>query len=675
MKTNFNILKTSPLLKTMIVLAAVLMLSLQGLAQTAADTQIKNTASATYSDGTNNYNTVSNEVTVTVAKVAGLVITPDAQTNSNVVPGQQNVSFTFRVTNVGNFTDQVRFLANGASVRVVGAATVASANIVGTPNVNILTNGSDVLQSLAQNGFVDVEVKININAAAAAGSSIQVFLGDATTGTNFDNVASNSSANEVRTVSTGAVNGSREARGDISVTVDNDAQPRVNLTVPAGPVALGSDLTYSMNVCNDGQRVLSPVTGDTQIYVVAPIPAGTVLKAGQTYAAGTQFTTSPLSTAPTAATWVNTAPSPLSSVTRIRIPVGASIAAGTCTANVSFDVTITTTNANTPIYEIVDVFGNNTIGTLLTDQSGDSVASKGDGNANFNEPLQGGTVSTTQGFQQPTLLTKAGNVLIGPNGAANAVGPTNNNDDYTNKSVNTGIAGVAFGGNTTAAGTVVFTNTIQNTGNADDTFTLTAPTVPAGFTVEISTNGGTSYTTVSSGGSTTIAIPFGQSKNILVRVTAPSGQAVLTGYNTVIRATSGISTSNSNDTIDRLYTGFIRLNKSVTVANGTGVGGATDAVPGAVITYSIAYSNIAGTGGTGNITLNASNFVITEDGNAGNNNWGTFTTQVVGAGGASDTNGGTITGNTTTTSTVLTDTVGTLNAGASGTFTFKRVIK
>lgn len=282
MKTNFNRLKTSPLLKTMMVLAAVLMLSLQGLAQTAADTQIKNAASATYSDGTNSYNTVSNEVTVTVAKVAGLVITPDAQTNSNVVPGQQNVTFTFRVTNVGNFTDQVRFLANGASVRVVGAATVASANIVGTPNVNILTNGSDVLQTLAQNGFVDVEVKININAAAAAGSSIQVFLGDATTGTNFDNVAANSSANEVRTVSTGAVNGSREARGDISVTVDNDAQPRVNLTVPAGPVALGSDLTYSMNVCNDGNRVFSPVTGDTQIYVVAPIPAGTVLKAGQT---------------------------------------------------------------------------------------------------------------------------------------------------------------------------------------------------------------------------------------------------------------------------------------------------------------------------------------------------------------------------------------------------------
>ncbi len=658
------------------MLAAVLMLSLQGLAQTAADTQIKNTASATYSDGTNSYSTVSNEVTVTVAKVAGLVITPDAQTNPSVVAGQENVSFTFRVTNVGNFTDQVRFLASGASVRVTGAATVASANIVGTPNVDILTNGSDVLQTLTQNGFVDVEVKLNINANAAASSSIQVFLGDAATGTNFDNVASNSSANEVRTVSTGAVNGSREARGDISVTVDNDAQPRVNLTVPAGPVALGSDLTYSMNVCNDGQRTLSPVGTDTQIYVSAPIPAGTVLKAGQTFPAGTQFTTSPLSTAPTAATWVNTAPSPLSSVTRIRIPVGASVATGVCTANVGFDVTITTNNANTPIYEIVDVFGNNSIGTLLTDQSGDAVVGKGDGNANFNEPLFGGTVSPTQGFQQPTLLTKTGNVLIGPLSNANAVGPTNNNDDYTNKSVNTGIANVAFGGNTTAGGNIVFTNTIQNTGNADDTYTLTAPTVPAGFTVEISTNTTTpSYTTVSGGGSTTIAIPFGQSSNILVRVTAPSGQAVLTGYNTVIRATSGISTSNSNDTIERLYTGFIRLDKSVTVANGTGVGGAADPVPGAVITYSITYTNIASTGGTGNITLNAGSFVITEDGTAAPNNWGTFTTQVVGAGGASDSNGGTITGNTTTTSTVLTDTVGTLNAGASGTFTFKRVIK
>lgn len=671
MKTRLFNLSLKTLYHSISVAVILCALAAQGLAQTAANTQIVNQASATYSDGTNNYSTVSNQVTVTVAKVAGLTITPDAQTNSSVVPGQQNVGFTFRVTNVGNFTDQVRFLANGASVRVVGSATIASAVISGS-NTDILTNNADVLQSLAQNGYVDVVVTLNISSSAAAASTVQVFLGDASSGTNFDNVASNSSANEVRTISTGAVNGSREARGDISVMVDRDAQARVNLTAPAGPVSLGSNISYTLSACNDGLRTLSPVSGDSSVYVVAPIPVGTQLASGQTFPVGTQFTTSALTIAPLSATWVNSTPGTLSTVTRIRIPVAASIAAGACSSNLTFDVTITTTNATTPIYEIVDVFGSNSLGTTLTDQSGDNVVNKGDSNANFNEPLFGGTLSATQGFQLPTLLQKTGSVLIGPSGAANAVGPTNNNDDYTNKSVNTGIATVIPGGVTTAGGIVTFTNTVQNTGNADDTYTLTAPTVPAGFTVEISTNGGSSWTTVSGGGSTTVAVAYNSSVNVQVRVTAPSGKTVLTAYASIIRATSVIDPTKSNDTIDRLYTGFLQLTKSYVVDNQTGVGGATDAVPGADIVYTIAYSNVSSSGGTGNVTLTVSNLVITEDGNAAPNTWGTTTDQVVGSG--TDSNGGTIAGDSAS-STVLTDTVATVAPGANGTFVFKRRIK
>ena len=501
--------------------ACVAMLSafaLQGIAQTAAATNIQNTASATYSDGTNSYSTVSNQVTVTVAKVAGLTITPDGQTNSTVVAGQTTVPFTFRVTNVGNFTDKVRFLASGASIRVVGPATVASATIVG-PGTDIATNGADVLSAnIAQNGFIDVTVNLNINASAAAGSTIQVFLGDAATGTNFDNIAATTSANEVRTVDATAVNGLREARGDISTTVDNDAQAQANLTVPAGPVALGSNITYSLQVCNTGQRTLNPYGSDTSIYEEMPIPVGTTL-ISQTFPAGTQFTTDALTTLPTAATWSGTF---TASATRIRVPVATSLAAGVCSSTFTFDVKVTTTDATTPIYAIADTFGKNSVSSTVTDQSGDTVSNKGDSNANFNEPLLGGTVSTTQGFQQPTTLLKTGNVLIGPAGAPAATGPTSTNDDYTNQAVNTGIAGVAPGGVTTAAGVSVFTNSIKNTGNANDTYTLTAPTVPTGFTVEISTDGGTTYTTVSGGGSKTFAVAFGVTSSFLTRVTEPA---------------------------------------------------------------------------------------------------------------------------------------------------------
>src|ERR1700704_437596 len=57
-----------------------------------------------------------------------------------------------------------------------------------------------------------------------------------------------------------------------------------------------------------------------------------------------------------------------------------------------------------------------------------------------------------------------GDVLIGPCGVPGAVGPAGVNDDFTNRSINTGIANVPLGGVTTAAGTIVFRNTIQNTG-------------------------------------------------------------------------------------------------------------------------------------------------------------------------------------------------------------------
>jgi len=323
------------------------------------------------------------------------------------------------------------------------------------------------------------------------------------------------------------------------------------------------------------------------------------------------------------------------------------------------------------------------VSSNITDQSGDLVVNKGDGNADFNEPRFGvDALSATQGFQLPTLLTQVGSVLFGPSGAPAAVGPTDNNDDYTNRSVApAAIAGRSHLDTLASATTVDFTNTVQNTGNADDTFTFTAPTVPAGFTVQISTNGGTSFTTLSGGGSTTLAVAFGASANVIVRVTAPAGSAVLQtgGFGVTVRATSGVTPASSNDTRDNLYTGFLKLVKSVLVFNSTGVGGASDPVPGADLEYSITYSNVStGGGGAGCVDLVATNVVIHEDGNAAPNNWGSTTTMLLNPVPA-DSNGGTITdGNTngalTAATTYLKDAAGTVNPGASKVFVFRRRI-
>jgi len=655
-------------------------------AQTAGGTTIQNQASATYSDGNgNNFSTVSNTVTVTVANVSGLTITPDAGSRTSVVPGQQNALFSLRVTNTGNFADQVRFLASGQSIQLTGSGTLAAAAIdvdgsgtINTGDTDILANGADALSaSIAQNGFIDVIVSVNINSNAAAASTINIRLGDATTGSpSFDNQAADSSAREVRTVSTASVNGLREARGDVSATVDTDAQLQLNLTAPTGPVALGSTISYGWEVCSTGLRAVQSVTlpnaptgSNSGVFIIAPIPVGTSLATGQTFPAGTLYSVSALTVTPLNATYTTTAPSDLSTVRRVAFNVGATLAVGTCSATIPMQVTITTTNATLDIFEIGDTFGTTTVGNTITDQSGDTVSNAGDGNADFNEGSQPGNTDGN-GIQQITTLTRSGSVLIGPSGVPAAVGPTSNNDDYTNRSVS--VPGIPAGGATVSASSIVFTNTLSNTGNANDTFVLSLQSAPAGFTVEISLDGGLNYTTVTTN-TLNVPINFGQTANVTVRVTAPVGSTVLQagGFPVVIRATSTATPTAFNETIDRFYTGVFRMVKTATVINGTGVGSPTDAVPGADIEYTISYDNISSTGGTGNSGITISNIVITEDGSAAPNNWGTTTTHVASPA-PSDSQSGTIV--LSNSDTKLVDTVPTLAPQTSGTFVFRRRI-
>src|SRR5258708_34584371 len=89
-----------------------------------------------------------------------------------------------------------------------------------------------------------------------------------------------------------------------------------------------------------------------------------------------------------------------------------------------------------------------------------------------------------------------GDVLIGPCGVPGAIGPTGITDDFTNRGITNGLANVAPGGVTTAPGTIVFRNTVQNTGAGDDLFVLGTPTTPAGFVIEISIDSGDNYVTL-----------------------------------------------------------------------------------------------------------------------------------------------------------------------------------
>ena len=413
-------------LRVLIALAIAGALSAQTAAQTPGGTSISNQASGTYSDGTNSYSTVSNTVTVTVSNVSGLAITPDAGTNSGIVAGQTGVIFNFTVTNTGNFSDKVHFVPGSAHLSGTSPATITRAVIDVDNSGTINVGDTDILGAavdsafIAQNASIHVLVEVSVNAGATPSQSVQVLLGDAGGSSPFDNqpVAA-PNTNEVRTVSSSSVNGQREARGDISTSIIDDAMLKLTLTAPTGPVPVGSDITYTWQVCNTGSQPASGVTlnGSTQVFIIVPIPVNTVLKSGQTFPAGTLYadkTSSPLSVAPLSATWSATPPSPLSNTSRIAFPVGSTLAAGACSSlvNMNMIVTIDTgIDASSTIDEIGDVFGKNSLGTNITDQSGDTTPNNGDGNANFDE---GYVAGPGHGVIWRTTLTQAGAVLIGP---------------------------------------------------------------------------------------------------------------------------------------------------------------------------------------------------------------------------------------------------------------------
>ena len=495
--------------KLLIVVIALATLASATFAQTTpGGTVITNKASSTYSDDPLNptkYTATSNTVTTTVSYVAGLAITPDSPAAGSVLPGG-TATYTFTVINQGNFTDNVRFLASGASAQLTGGTgtTAISAIFIdvdgngsfNTGDIDIKTNGADVLQSVAQNGTFKVVVQVAVDPAAPGAQALIVNLGDtATGGPTFDNQVATNSANEVRT------------------------------SHPTGIV---------------------PVNGDA------------------------------------------------------------------------------------------------------TDHNMEAK----------------GTITN--------IVSNVGAVLNGPSGQPGAIGPgPSNNTDYTNQAVDP-----------TATNTpVVFTNTLQNTGNAPDTFVITAPTVPAGSLVEISFDGGLTYAPIATGGTPNAGVTSPSVAPLVpltykTRVTLPTGATPLTGYDTALTATSVTTPTSSNTTIDRIYAGYLQMVKTATVANATGVGGLTDPVPGAVITYIITYTNIATAPvGIGNVNLDALAVVITEDGDAAPNNWAPNTNHVALP---IDSRAGVVVTSASTGAVAngkYVDTVGTVPAGQSGILTILRTIK
>jgi hypothetical protein len=390
----------------------------------------------------------------------------------------------------------------------------------------------------------------------------------------------------------------------------------------------------------------------------------------------------------------------------------------------------------------VDESGDDQYDNLNSDGSNGPTPSNGLATAATGVDPGANTGSGPGGEATVVTLTPAGQtggLTNGPENKPDAVGPIGTNDDFTNKSVNIDTAQAAWDANGPKAlltsPSTSFTNTVKSTGGTKPQFVSLLPTVPSnpadlpsGTTVKIiGTSGafvlytynGTAFTTIGTPTPVTLTVPVGGSVDYGVEIKLPIGTPQIKGFPVSITAfangapavaanpTTGTGpiaaeignniidpTDAQNITIDRIYTGYIKLLKEAEVftlkadgsrnilssfATATG----KKAEPGQYIEYRIKYSNIseASTGTTAalsSIGLSANNLKIVENGATGSNTWGANTQHKLGS--AADSNGAILfeSGSKTNNDLVVgdyLDTIPTLAPAAFGEFVFTRQVK
>src|SRR5436190_18065876 len=136
----------------------------------SAGTVISNRAEATYEDGSGvSYNAVSETVTITIAAVAGVVVTPDETAPSNTIAPHDQVTRQFRVCNTGNNPDTFTLTA-----LEVTAPVSVSAIYFDTDNSGDVSNddtpvhlNETVTPSIAPGACLGVLAMLNTNDAPA----------------------------------------------------------------------------------------------------------------------------------------------------------------------------------------------------------------------------------------------------------------------------------------------------------------------------------------------------------------------------------------------------------------------------------------------------------------------------------------------------------------------------
>jgi hypothetical protein len=228
---------------------------------TAAGENIVNRATATYSDGTTDFDAVSNEVTIVVAEVRGLTVTSAGATDPNggSITTGDDLYFDYVITNTGNEDAYVRIpgaddlnnngLVTGGTVSSVQVIEVNGATL-GTP-ADVPATG-DSTQNLTGVGALpadtNIVVRVTVSVTATnAGDPVSVQFGDTSDNSaapadgsqNQQNIRDDSdgssNATDVRTLDTDntvdPANGEREAAASHEEFVATAVRPLAQATV------------------------------------------------------------------------------------------------------------------------------------------------------------------------------------------------------------------------------------------------------------------------------------------------------------------------------------------------------------------------------------------------------------------------------------------------------------
>ena len=243
-----------PLIGTALAAASLFRFSLPAFAAgTSAGQGLVNKATATYKDGDENeYEAISNEVTVTVGKVAGITNVANGNSSTGTILPGQALGFDFRITNTGNDVSSI-FIPDTSTISAysgttdnltVTSVTFRRSNETTFTNREDLTNG--IVTNVAEDDFIIVRVNVTVDTGLADGTEIAVQLG---------NTGDNDPLDD-------ATDDTQNQPDEISGSPDTDTDDVRTVTATGDSAAGGSTPTDTRNVTTDpvnGQREASAI--------------------------------------------------------------------------------------------------------------------------------------------------------------------------------------------------------------------------------------------------------------------------------------------------------------------------------------------------------------------------------------------------------------------------------